>query len=504
MTAPAARRGGGKAPPSAPPGPSRAGADEPRLLRRAARRETFNDAILVLFALAIAWAPFLFGSNDPVAWSLNAMLFGTLLLLFEAGVAAGGGARPVALRRLWGAVALFLLIVAWIAFQFSALAPEAWDSVFWEQAREVLARAPNAGTVAGRISATPDEGVLGLLRLVTCAAAFYLALQLCRDPLRARFFVTFFIVAAAAYAIYGIVQQRFFPDAILWQAKMAYRDAVTSTFINRNTYATYAGLGLVATIGMLIGIAQRDGRRRSQPLALRAAALIEALIRHGMPLLVVILIVTIALLGTGSRAGIVATLLGVLALMVGTAAFGRRRIISISILAVVGAMMVALLTLFGGLFADRLADGGGIDVRLETARRTFEAALDVPWTGFGYGSFQRVFPVYRDPDTIGDSVLFHWSKAHNSYVELMFDIGLPASIAFALLVLGLIILMLRNALRRETTPTASFIALGASVLVLAHAALDFSLQIQGVTLTYWALLGFGLGQSWSRRVDTRG
>ena len=36
---------------------------------------------------------------------------------------------------------------------------------------------------------------------------------------------------------------------ILWFDKLDYVDSLTSSFINRNSYATYAGLGLMATLG---------------------------------------------------------------------------------------------------------------------------------------------------------------------------------------------------------------------------------------------------------------
>ena len=110
-----------------------------------------------------------------------------------------------------------------------------------------------------------------------------------------------------------------------------------------------------------------------------------------------------------------------------------------------------------------------------------------------------MFAVYRDS---GIAVSRHWDKSHNTYVELLFDLGFPAAIAFALMVLGLLVAVFVNVLGREARPMLSLIALAASAVVFAHATLDFSLQIQAVAITYWALLGAGLAQSWSRRIDT--
>jgi hypothetical protein len=46
------------------------------------------------------------------------------------------------------------------------------------------------------------------------------------------------------------------------------------------------------------------------------------------------------------------------------------------------------------------------------------------------------------------------------------------------------------------------VATSATVIVALHSFVDFSMQIQAVALTWTALLGAGVAQSWSSRVDT--
>jgi len=479
--------------------PRRSSTRRDAFLRRENGWETFNDVVFVGLLLSLAWVPFRFGSNHLIAWGINAALFGLLLLTFELGLLIAGKRHPVAPLRLWWAIALFASFVGWILFQMSPWAPAVWENAFWQMTRDVIAGIPDMAPVEGRISVTPDQGFQSLIRLLTSAAAFWLALQLCRDRMRADMFVLALVGIAVAYALYGILQLIFFPTVLLWVQKSAYQDVVTSTFINRNSYATYAGIGLLAAVGLLLDAYRHSGVSSKAPIAHRLTAIVETTSRRGLPLIVAIAMIAIALVWTASRAGIVASLGGILTLLLLSVLLSRSR----ALMAFVGAgalmAMIGALMFYGESFTDRIGGDGGGNLRFPVAQRTFEAALDVPWTGFGYGSFDRMFAVYRNTDAF---VWLHWDKAHNTYAELLFELGFPATIGLVVLVLALLVALVINLLGRESRPMISLVALAASVLVFSHAMVDFSLQIQAVALTYWALLGAGFGQSWSRRIDT--
>ena len=65
----------------------------------------------------------------------------------------------------------------------------------------------------------------------------------------------------------------------------------------------------------------------------------------------------------------------------------------------------------------------------------------------------------------------------------------------ALCVILLILKCLKGAVTRERRITVSGIATSVAFLVGVHALVDFSLQMQAVTLTFMALLGAGVAQS---------
>jgi hypothetical protein len=60
-----------------------------------------------------------------------------------------------------------------------------------------------------------------------------------------------------------------------------------------------------------------------------------------------------------------------------------------------------------------------------------------------------------------------------------------------------------GALERKRDSAAPIAAATASVIVALHAFIDFSIQLQGVTLTFAALLGAGTAQSWSSQKQAR-
>lgn len=496
MSPPAAAR---RAPSMSGPGAS-GGARGSGFLARRTRAETYNDLVFAGLVLTLAWVPFLLGSNRLVAWGVNAVLFALLLILFEAGRLVSGARHPVAPRRLWWMLLGGSVLVSWILFQLSPWAPPDWQNPFWQMTAETLQPLPGTGPVAGRISVTPEAGLRGLVVLLTHGIAFYLALQLCRDGRRADLFLRALVVIAVFYALFGLLQHALTPDLLLWFEKKAYGGQLTSSFVNKNSYATYAGIGLIATIGLLIDVYRRAGGRRSLPLAVRATAFVETTLRSALPVLAGAALIGVALVLTVSRAGFIAGMAGILTLMLLALASTRRRWLVLVLATPVLAVLFATLALFGDDLGERFALPGARDPRWAVAARTLDAVRDAPLTGFGYGSFDRMFAVYRGAEAF--SPWHHWDKAHNTYIELLFELGVPATLLLAALVATLLAVTLANMLRRESPHPISLVALAASVTVLSHAAFDFSLQIQAVALTYWALLGAGLAQSWSRRFDT--
>ena len=113
-----------------------------------------------------------------------------------------------------------------------------------------------------------------------------------------------------------------------------------------------------------------------------------------------------------------------------------------------------------------------------------------PWQGYGYGSFEPAFAQHRDERF--DGVV---DKAHNTYIEHLVELGIPATL---LLYVGPVLLFaycVRALFARQRNQVFALAAVGATLLVGLHSLVDFSLQIPAVAVTFAALLAIGVAQA---------
>ncbi len=226
--------------------------------------------------------------------------------------------------------------------------------------------------------------------------------------------------------------------------------------------------------------------------------MIEATGRRAWVLVAAVLLILVALLGTVSRGGVLAAGLGLFALFV--LMFARQKkpgLEQIETILFVTVVLVGGFLLFGDRIVGRISETGLADAsRLAVYTIIIHSLSDVLYLGFGYGAFADVFPMYRDQSISTNGV---WDMAHNSYLEVLQGLGLVFGGA---LIASLVLLAwkcLRAAVSRRRDATAPIVAASAALLVGLHAMVDFSLQIEAVTLTFMALLGAGVAQSESSR-----
>ena len=448
----------------------------------------------LLFGLAVA--PFWFGSDRPIAWDLNAIWYAAITLVYEGGRLIGRRNHAVSIRRIWFPALSMALVAVWTLIQMAPFLPAAHQQPIWQMARDALGL-----PVAGAISINPDETMAALLKLLTGACLFWTTLQLCRAPDRARQLVAWLAIVGAAYAAYGIVAFYAFPTTILWYPKVYYNDSVTSTFVNRNSYATYAGIGLIAALAMAFSGFVGGGRQGARDPWRRLAHVLANVAGSGGAWIAAALVISIAWVLSGSRGGIMATFAG-LAAFIGLASFrGRKNAVGAGmalLLALVGLGVAAFS--YGDYFAERvLHQGFASDDRLAAYRLTLLSIADAPLLGFGWGTFREVLPLYRDSSL--DPFPF-WDLAHNSYLELYQGLGVPAATLFLIGLGALVGRCAYASLTRRNSATAPLVATCVTLIVFLHAFVDFSLQMQAIALTWLALLAAGFAQSWSSRART--
>jgi O-antigen ligase len=455
--------------------------------------DTVEWVVFWAFIAGLAWIPYWYGSNDLIAWGINAVLFPGLAIIYELSLLLQGKPHAVQIRGLKLPATFFVAALVWIVVQNASWTPTSWHHPIWALAADTLGK-----QVDGSISVNRDLTTLALVRLIASASVFWIALQLCRDASRASYFIKALVSITAAYAAYGIVAL-----ALTQSENTISPGYVTSSFFSRNHFATYAGIGFVAACGLVLRVYQREVTLVDGSLKFKIASLIETTGHKAALRLAGGFLIFAALLLSGSRGGIFATGLGILVL--GVLTFRRRTrdagelswMIFVGSLAVAGVTFAFADTLVGAVSEKGLSDQNRLTVYIVTLRSIFDA----PLFGYGYGTFQDVFPMVRDRSL---SVEGSWEQAHNTYLEIFQGLGLVFGSMLVASVGMLVGKCYRFAMSRQQGMMLPCIATSAACVVGVHALVDFSLQMQAVALTFMAVLGAGVAQSKSSEPKTVG
>lgn len=435
-----------------------------------------------LMAATIMAAPLPLGSNRPVAWTLLALVVGLLCLTWPLVVRREWDAPILSVRPLALPLALFGVTLAWAFLQTVPGLPPDWHHPLWQAVAGALA--PDR-EVAGRIGLSPSTAITGILRLLCYAGVLWLAYLHAGSRRRVWRLVDLLAMAGTAYALYGLGVQLTDARSILWMEKWAYQEVLTSTFVNRNSYATFAGLGILCALTVVLRrLSDEEGVIRPLRRFDRTTGL------YALGGLTMIL----ALAATESRGGMLATAAGLTAypvlLVLARLRPRPRLILGLALgLGAVGLMMVLT-----GLVP--APPGGDIADRQRLYRFVAGLIAERPWLGHGLGSFPAIMAMARTPD-----IPQVWTEAHQTYLELALELGIPAACLLLLAILFLAGHCLVGDDRRPSDRLLRALALSATLLVAIHATVDFSMQIPAVAVTWAAIMGTVAGR-YSTRAGT--
>lgn len=373
-------------------------------------------------------------------------------------------------------------LVFWAWLQTMPVWPVALADPIWLEAQRQL-----TGETIETVPLAMDRFAanIGIMKLLSYAGVMWLALQYGRSSWRARQMVETLALAGGAYALYGLIVFVAGNETILWMPKWAYPDSLTSTFVNRNSFATYAGLALLCALVTLM-------QRLAPPLRLRTVLVHfgRSTAFYGLAALLLVL----ALIASGSRAGTASALIALVVLVfmrkVAWQPVGPLRWRALGQAAAAAGLMMISAT--GLLLWSGALDGDFAD-RKRVYGLTWEMVVDRPLLGHGSGSFAASFATIRTPD-----LRQVWNEAHNTYLELAFDLGIPAVTLLLIVMIWLIARCIQGGVTRRRDAIYPLLGVVASLQVGFHALFDFSLQIPAVNVTWAMILGVAVAQSWSR------
>ena len=412
-----------------------------RLPETRSRPEDWLALAILAFALVLA---------GTARTALNGVieLAGTALLALL--VWNGGWTRPMRL-----AAALCGILFALMLVQIVPLPFDAWAAMPGrETAAQIVRHAGGGGWQAISLAPWTTLGVVPTL-LPVAALAIWAAGAGETALRRAAWLV---VLVAMASGLLGLFQ---FAGSDLYLRGNGHNGAATGLFANRNHLASLCAMA-IALLPLVAGSSRAD--------------------RTPWGALLAIAFLLLTVLATTSRAGIALALLASVATAASLLGANRRGkgipVIGWIAIALVlgGAGFVLLDPQILPIFAR--FSGGPEDYRFAIWADTLYAARQfLPW-GTGFGTFE---PVYASVETLETMSFAQVNEAHNEYLQVLLEGGLP----FAIAGLAVLIFLGIGLIRALFAGDAGTRAIGIAVLLaLLHSVVDFPMR------NYAILLGF--------------
>lgn len=436
---------------------------------------TLNNIAAAFLVLIIALAPIPVGSNRPAYWAIIAVFVGLLGAVYVISLLRIGAPFRVKLSNMRTESILFCVFIAYMIF--TAL-PLGFATILPEVPNIDLINDPT-GSLLSSISIAPGQTILAALKIATYGLVFLIGIQVAINPDRAHAIVVWIAIIGTVYALVGLGSLFMFEDTYLGLPKTAYLGSATGTFVNRNSFATFLGLGLCAAAALSVNKLTRPRAERDPSDRI-----------DGLAFAVCTVIIMACILATQSRMGLFADSVGlVLVSVLATHPTESGRKYNLLGLGAIIAGVILIALFYGQGTMERLGSlEGATDVRLELYRQTLDLVSLRPLTGFGAGTFELAFPLVH---TLPVSPDLYWDKAHNTYLTLFAECGIVFGI-LPILVIGLISWKtgrVRALSKNRQVSTA--VALSTTAIVTLHSLADFSLEIHAVTLCYTLCLAVG-------------
>lgn len=362
-------------------------------------------------------------------------------------------------------------------------------------------------------------GLIELLKWLEIGLIVWLILDLASDPTRRpagfpavmRFVLVMLLTAGTVQAFIGIWQfglRGKGPEHFLVLGRF-YR--AYGTFEQPNPFGGYMNLTALLAIGLVLGLLVAWGERR------RDHVTSSHLSPYGVWLVVALVSAVAGSLGlilSWSRGA----WLGFLAGLAVLALFSSRRLLpgfllmSVSAVLLGGGLLIGTSAEFGpalavvdrlGGFGDEftLGDVRGVDIndanyavieRLAHWQAAVAMARDDMWTGVGFGNYAAAYGDYdllNFPDALG--------HAHNYYLNLLAEIGLPGLLAYVIFWLVLMGQAIRLAQRTAWPERGIVVGLLAAWVALAVHHLVDKLYVNNIYVHLGAMIGLLQLFAWS-------
>lgn len=409
---------------------------------------------------------------DSAAFTLLRIL---CLVLLGAALLRLPAARLATMEKL--AILLIMASVALVSLQLVPLPYSLFASL---PGREFVAKVFTIAGIPPRampMTLSPEATWACLLTLMPPIAVFLATLT---TESRMRWLlVAAILLGSIANVFLGLAQRFQGPTSPLYLYEITNNGSATGFFSNRNNFAMLLCVAIPLTWAMT-----------QKLVRMRAVSPTAALAGGG----VMMLIIFMGLAASNSRSGI---LLGMLALALSTlmAAYAapstgrtsrRTKRARYALLAILGGAFV--IGQFGMAGILRIIESDPLsDYRSEIRQVTIRSAADYFPVGSGFGTFRPVYEMHETPATMISAFVNH---AHNDWLELWLEGGVPAA---ALMACFLALLGTQTA--RVWNPRGAYVefilpraASVVALVLLLHSLVEFPLRMPALACVFAAMM----------------
>jgi len=329
-----------------------------------------------------------------------------------------GGFRE--LRRLRPIFYFLAALAALMIVQLIPLPPDLWSGLPGREAYLLADRFLGEGQRWRPISLVPDRTIAALFSLSVPLAAV-LGFASLREDQR-RLLPLLVLAGALISGALGIMQFAGGENSPLQFYVRHHVGLPNGVFANRNHHALLLAIGIVGLVPLL-----RQVRLRG-PSAALVTCLFTAL-----------LLLMVTILASGSRTGALLGVLAAAAAMVlssrGVREDGTRSSWTLWAVGIVPLMLAVASSIFVGRATSverAIAFTPESEARVELTPLAFQAATTFFPVGAGFGTFD---PIFRRFETDASLTPKFYNRAHNDFIEILFEAGLGGGLLLLLLIM---------------------------------------------------------------------
>lgn len=343
----------------------------------------------------------------------------------------------------------------------------------------------------------PYVSKIELYKIINYVLLYYLVVNNIKDKGQIKRIVILVVIVGILLAIYGLYNYFNGIEKIYTLDKKHYLGMLTSTYVNHNHIAGYFELAIPLAIGLMLA--------KERLLRTSKTSRISSIVLGSLLPLAAAVIMIIALVFTYSRGAWISffgsmVFLGIIIVFWLKVFKCWSKLKKWGILAVVALIIISVAIFMPQDIKQRAAtllefeEGEFEDIsiqgRLIVNSNTIEMIKDYPILGSGLGTFNILYPKYRDP-----RLRTFMNATHNDYLQYAEEMGLFGIGSFILL---LVLFFKKNLslIRNSQDKYLQGLTIGFLISISAiaiHGLVDFNLQIPANALLFWIV--FALSSS---------